>query len=170
MGNNCHGRATTTPAIRKKIQESTETIKALAQRYGINHNTVKKWRSRKSTEDQKCGPKSRSTTLTREEEAAIVTFRKDTKSSLDDCLYALKKEITTLTRSSLYRCLKRHNINKLPSTEKKKFATYPPPYVHVEITQVYTEDKKTLPICGHRSHHKILLCSYLQRSNSSDSC
>ena len=41
MGNKLHGRATTTPAIRKKIQESTETIKALAQRYGINHNTVK---------------------------------------------------------------------------------------------------------------------------------
>ena len=155
MGNKLHGRATTTPGYQKKIQESTETIKALAQRYGINHNTVKKWKKRKSTEDQKCGPQSRSTTLTRNEEAAIVAFRKHTKASLDDCFYTLKKEIPALTRSSLYRCLKRHDINKLPSAEnqkekkeKKKFATYPPGYVHVDITQVYTEEGKLYLFVG----------------------
>lgn len=152
MPNKLHGRATTTPAIRKAIQESTETIKALALKYGINHNTVKKWKKRTSVQDQKCGPESRSTTLTREEEAAIVTFRKHTQASLDDCFYSLKKNIPILTRSSLYRCLKRHGINKLPQTknekEKKKFKEYPPGYVHVDITQVYTEEGRLYLFVG----------------------
>ena len=37
-----HPCAKTTPRIRKEIQESNETILALAKRYNINHKTVLK--------------------------------------------------------------------------------------------------------------------------------
>jgi len=149
MPNKLHGRATTTPLIRKQIQESTDTIKVLAKRYNINQNTVLKWKNRKHVTDLRPGPPARSKALTRQEEAAVVAFRKHTLLPLDDCLYTLRKILPKLTRSCLYRCFKRHGINRLPhldkkplKKEKKHFKKYMPGYVHVDITQVYTEEGK----------------------------
>jgi len=143
MPNKLHGRATTTPTIRRTIRESKDTILTLAKRYGINPKTVLKWKHRKSEEDAPSGAPSRSKSLTAEEEAVVISFRKHTLLSLDDCFYTLKKIIPHLSRSCLYRCFKRHGMGKLPVEEqpkaqKKKFKTYPPGYVHVDITQVYT--------------------------------
>ena len=123
MSNKIHGRATTTPAIRKAIQESTNTILTLAKRYGINPKTVLKWKHRKSVKDQRPGPEAKSTSLTRTEEAAVITFRKHTLLPLDDCLYALQKTIPHLTRSSLHRCLQRHGISRLPHLDEPKKKT-----------------------------------------------
>jgi hypothetical protein len=47
----------------------------------------------------------KSSVLSIEEEAIIVSFRKHTLLPLDDCLYALRPTIPHLTRSSLHRCL-----------------------------------------------------------------
>ena len=60
MGNKLHGRATTTPLIRKQIQESSDSIKALARLYNINHNTVLKWKNRGHVTDLRPGPVARS--------------------------------------------------------------------------------------------------------------
>jgi transposase-like protein len=57
MGQVLHGTATTTHAIREKIQDSQESLVKLAKRYGINPKTVQKWRKRESVEDLKCGSK-----------------------------------------------------------------------------------------------------------------
>ncbi len=84
MGQILHGRATTTIAIRKAIQESDESIQKLAKRYNINHRTVIKWKKRKDVLDQKPGPKPKSTVLRTEEEAIIVAFRNHTQLGLDD--------------------------------------------------------------------------------------
>jgi DNA-binding FadR family transcriptional regulator len=46
MGQLLHGSATTTEAVRRVIQHSQESLRALAKRYGINQKTVAKWRSR----------------------------------------------------------------------------------------------------------------------------
>jgi len=51
-----HGSATTTAAIRRAIQHSQESLRALATRYGINQKTVAKWRHRGSTDDLPTGP------------------------------------------------------------------------------------------------------------------
>jgi transposase-like protein len=48
MGQVLHGSATTTEAIRRAIQHSEESLRALAKRYGINQITVAKWRKRAS--------------------------------------------------------------------------------------------------------------------------
>ena len=48
MGQVLHGSATTTEAIRRAIQHSQESLRALAKRYGINQKTVAKWKQRNS--------------------------------------------------------------------------------------------------------------------------
>ena len=146
MGNLLHGRARTTPEIRKAIQESNESILKLAHRYGINRLTVMKWRKRKHTSDLKSGPKKpRSTLLTEAEEICCFTFRKHTQLGLDDCLYNLKQLFPKLTRSSLHRCFKRHGVNLIPKAETqkektKKFKKYEPGFLHIDIAQVRTEE------------------------------
>ncbi len=103
-----HSSATTTQAVRRAIQNSQESLRTLAKRYGINQKTVAKWKKRTSVDDLTTGPKNpRSSVLSPQDEAAIVAFRKRTLLPLDDCLYALQPSIPYLTRSSLHRCLQR---------------------------------------------------------------
>ncbi len=139
MGQILHGSATTTEAVRRAIQHSQESLRALAKRYGINQKTVAKWKNRGSVADLPTGPKEpRSTVLSVEDEAVIVAFRRYTLLPLDDCLYALQPTIPHLTWSSLHRCLQRHGISRLPDVEgdkpaKKKFKNLPDrllPYRH----------------------------------------
>src|ERR687898_2612363 len=148
MGQVLHGSARTTEAIRRAIQHSQASLRALARRYGVNPKTIAKWRARASVADQRTGPKDpRSTVLSPEDEAIIVAFRRHTLLPLDDCLYALQPTIPHLTRSSLHRCLQRHGIARLPDTEgdkpgKKRFASYPIGYFHLDIAEVSTEEGK----------------------------
>ena len=142
MGQVLHGCATTTEAIRRAIQHSQESLRALSKRYGINPKTVAKWKKRSAVADLPTGPKEpKSTSLSLDDEAIIVAFRKHTLLSLDDCLYALQATIPHLTRSSLHRCLQRHGISRLPDVEdgkgiKRKFKTYPIGYFHIDIAEV----------------------------------
>lgn len=148
MGQVLHGSATTTAAVRRAIQHSQESLRALARRHGINPKTVAKWRARASVSDLPTGPRSpASTVLTIEEEAVVVAFRRHTLLPLDDCLYALQATIPRLTRSSLHRCLQRHGISRLPQVEgdkpgKKAFKAYPIGYFHIDIAEVQTAEGK----------------------------
>ena len=90
------------------------------------------------------GPKERqSTTLSADEEAVIVAFRRHTLLPLDDCLYALQATIPHLTRSSLHRLFQRHQISRLPTTEgtqpRRRFKDYPLGYVHIDLAEVWTQ-------------------------------
>jgi transposase InsO family protein len=148
MGQVLHGSATTTEAVRRAIQHSEASLRALAKRYGINQKTVAKWKRRTSVGDRPTGPKeARSTVLSLEEEAIVVAFRKHTLLPLDDCLYALQPSLPHLTRSSLHRCLQRHGISQLPQIEgevsvKRKFKAYPIGFFHIDIAEVRTEQGK----------------------------
>ncbi|MCA3151296.1 MAG: IS481 family transposase [Rhodocyclaceae bacterium] len=148
MGQVLHGSATTTEAIRRAIQHSQESLRALARRYGVNPKTVAKWRKRTAVADLPTGPREpKSTVLTGDEEAMIVAFRRYTLLPLDDCLYALQPTIPHLTRSSLHRCLQRHGIGRLPDVEgdkpaKKKFKSYPIGFFHIDIAEVQTAEGK----------------------------
>src|SRR5215211_5991354 len=148
MGQVHHGSATTTAAVRRAIQHSQESLRALARRYGVNPITVAKWRARASVADRRTGPKDpRSTVLSPEDEAIIVAFRRHTLLPLDDCLYALQPTIPSLTRSSLHRCLQRHGISQLPETDgnkpqRSRFKRYPIGYFHIDIAEVRTEQGK----------------------------
>ncbi|MGA0542623.1 IS481 family transposase [Neotabrizicola sp. VNH66] len=148
MGQVLHGSATTTEAVRRAIQHSQESLRALAKRYGVNQKTVAKWKGRTSVADVRTGPtEPRSTVLTPEEEAVVVAFRRHTLLPLDDCLYALQPTIPHLSRSSLHRCLQRHGISRLPEVEgdlpeKRKFKAYPIGFFHIDIAEVHTAEGK----------------------------
>src|SRR5664279_1317962 len=126
-----HGSATTTAAVRRAIQHSQESLRALAGRYGINQKTVAKWKHRTSVSDLPTGPKEpRSTVLSMEDEAIVVASRRHPLLPLDDCPYALQATLPHLTRSSLHRCLQRHGLSRLPETndpqtKKQHFKAYP---------------------------------------------
>jgi len=148
MGQVLHGSATTTEAVRRAIQNSQASLRALAKHYGINQKTVAKWKKREAVSDLPTGPKTpKSTVLSIEDEAIIVAFRKHTLLPLDDCLYALQPTIPHLTRSSLHRCLQRHGISRLPEVAgdkpaKKKFKSYPIGFFHIDIAEVQTAEGK----------------------------
>ena len=148
MGQILHGSARTTEVVRRAIQDSKESLKALSEKYGVNHKTVSKWRKRDFVHDAPMGPKSaRSTVLSPEEEAMCVALRKHTLLPLDDCLYTLQDTIPHLSRSALHRLFQRHDISRLPDVQgdkpaKKKFKKYPIGYFHIDIAEVRTEEGK----------------------------
>lgn len=144
MGQILHGTATTTYAIREKIQNSEESIAKLAKRYNINPKTAHKWKRRESVEDLKCGRRpGQGSVLSAVDEAVIVETRRKTLLPLDDLLDLLQPQIPALTRSNLHRCLQRHGVGRqrdlLPDEEKtavKAFKTYEPGFLHIDTAQI----------------------------------
>ena len=172
MGQILHGSARTTEALRRAIQHSQASIRALARRYGINPKTIAKWKRRTTTADAPMGPKApRSTVLSKEEEAIVVAFRKHTLLPLDDCLYALQATIPHLTRSALHRCLQRHDISRLPEIEgekpsKKKFKTYSIGFFHIDIAEVRTEEGKLYLFVAIDRTSKVAFARLLAKANT----
>jgi Integrase core domain len=171
MGQVLHGSATTTEAVRRAIQNSQESLRALATRHGINPKTVAKWKKRTSIADLSTGPKNpRSTVLSADEEAVIVAFRRHTLLPLDDCLYALQPTIPHLTRSSLHRCLQRHGIGRLPDVEgdkpaKKKFKSYPIGFFHIDIAEVQTAQGKLYLFVAIDRTSKFAFAQLVEKAN-----
>lgn len=156
MGNIHHANARTTARVRQEIQNSQESIAALAARFGINQKTVLRWKHADGVEDKKSGPKNpRSTVLTEAQEEIICEFRRLTKFSLDDVLISLKEKIPALTRSNLHRCLQRHGLSRLPEGDgaslkasKKKFKEYDIGFVHIDITEIRLGKQKLYMFVG----------------------
>jgi hypothetical protein len=72
MGQILHGSAATTGVVRRAIQRSSDSLRALSKRYGINPKTAPKWKKRTSVADLPTGPRTpRSTVLGVEDEAAV---------------------------------------------------------------------------------------------------
>lgn len=172
MGQVLHGSATTTEAVRRAIQDSQESLRVLASRYGINPKTVGKWKKRETVKDRKTGPRDPSSTvLSREEEAMIVAFRRHTLLPLDDCLYALQATIPHLTRSSLHRCLQRHGISRLPEVEgekptRKKFKIYPIGFFHIDIAEIRTAEGKLYLFVAIDRTSKFSFAQLVDRANT----
>ena len=139
MGQVLHGSARTTEAVRRAIQHSQASLRALARRYGVNPKTIAKWKARASVGDRRTGPKDpRSTVLSPEDEAIVVAFRRHTLLPLDDCLYALQATIPHLTLSSMNSCLQRHGISRLPETDgdkpqRSRFKRHPIGFFHIDV-------------------------------------
>jgi hypothetical protein len=112
-----HPGATTTPSIRRAIQASEEQNIVLARRFRVNRKTIAKWKARESTADERMGPKNpRSNLLSREDEAIILAYRWRTRLALDDAHLRLRRLMPNLSRSALYRCLKRYGLSRIGPT------------------------------------------------------
>ena len=78
------------------------------------------------------GPKrARSSLLTLHDEAIILAYRWRTRLALDDAHFRLKRLMPKLSRSTLYRCLKRRGLSRIGSTKTC------PPLTTVAITGPY---------------------------------
>ena len=163
MGQVLHGSATTTEAVRRAIQHSQASLRALARRYGINQKTVAKWKRRTSVADRPTGPRDpRSTVLSNEDEAIIVAFRRHTLLPLDDCLYSLQATIPHLTRSSLHRCLQHHGIARLPEVEggdlgQKEIRVLSDRLLPHRQHRSANRGRQALLVCRHRSDQQVRL-------------
>jgi transposase len=108
-----HPRARTTRAQRKRIQKSEGSDRALAAKFHVNVKTVAKWRKRCSTNDASMGPRH-APWFNEAEEALIVVARKFTRLSLERELAALRRVLPGLSRSRLYRCLRKWGVSRIP--------------------------------------------------------
>ena len=142
MTRKLHPCARTNAKLRREIQQSGESDRAVAARLGLNPKTVAKWRNRTTTEDARMGPKRPvSAVLSAAEEALIVVFRKHTRLPLEVCLAHLKPRIPTLSRSALHRCLERHGVSRIPRGLAEK-----PPKVDLETQSAhFTIEVCTMP-------------------------
>jgi hypothetical protein len=140
-----HPSSRTTPAMRRQIQESSESNRSLARQFGVNRKTIAKWRGRSTVAEAPMGPKpALSSVLSKAEETLIVVYRKYTRLPINDCLRRLKSMIPKLTRSSLHQCLKQYAVHRLPKGYGQK---HPPPergeWPHFTI-QIHLLDGKYL--------------------------
>jgi transposase-like protein len=72
MGQILHGSATTTGVVRRAIQRSSDSLRTLSKRYGINPETVAKWKKRAGARGSSHGSAHpRSMALSIEDEAVI---------------------------------------------------------------------------------------------------
>lgn len=138
-----HINAKTNVQIRSAIQKSDETIMELCERYNLSKSTVEKWKKREDLKDKSSRPHNLRTVLTEVDEWIICEVRKSTLLPIDDLLNVMKEFVPVLTRSNLYRCLKRNQLDKLEELlpvdevdnkdETKPFKNYEPGYVHIDI-------------------------------------
>ena len=136
-----HKNARTTPAIRAEIAASTDSVVALAQRYGISEETARKWKKRTSVHDASHTPHRLQTTLTTAQERVVVELRRTLLLPLDDSLAVTREFICPkATRSGLDRCLRRHGVGNLdalkpaqPAPVSKTFKAYEPGYLHIDL-------------------------------------
>ena len=148
MGSVLNGSARTTPRVRAELQGAHASTRALAAQYGLNPKTVAKWRRRTTTADAPMGPRvRRSTVLSPWEEAVVVEFRRRTRLPLDDVLGRLRETLPRLSRSALHRCLRRHDISRLPRAEERasqrgRFAETTLGYVHIDSCELRSAEGK----------------------------
>jgi hypothetical protein len=89
--------------VRRAIPHRQERLAKLAKRDDLHPKTVAKRTQRTPVHEAPMGPKPpRSTVLTREEDALMVAFRRQTLWPLDACLYAWQATRPHVTRAALH--------------------------------------------------------------------
>jgi transposase len=135
---NLHANATTTPKVRAYIQTSTAPVAELAEELGVSEPTVRKWRDRKTVQDRSHCRRRLGQSTSAQEETLICDLRRDVGLSLDDIVEVMRRCINgALSRSSIYRCLKRYGLSgrvKPPEPEKAgRFTEQGFGFVHIDL-------------------------------------
>ena len=134
-----HKNATTTPAIRAAIQAAEGSDYELARRFKVSRDTIRKWRKRDTVQDGSHTAHRLQTTLNADQEALVIYLRTHLLLPLDDLLAVVQEFIEPrMSRSALDRLLRRHGHSRLPAPKPvesthKKFKTYTPGYVHIDV-------------------------------------
>jgi len=144
-----HANARTTPKTRAYIQNSPLSVTKLAQELGVNETTIRKWKDRSSINDRSHTRHNLNQSTTCEEEEIIIELRQKVGLSLDDITEVIHRCVNPkLSRSSLYRCLKRRDAMKRQdepgssTSLTQKFDDTPCGYVHIDLKHLTKLNKK----------------------------
>lgn len=142
-----HSNAMTNINIRQQIQASKTSNEEIAMQFGVSTQTVSKWRNRDFTNDMSSNPHSIEYGISEIERALIVSIRSAAWVPLDEIFETLLEHNPEISRSAVYRCLVREDLNKVPKEVKqkaKKFKEYDPGFLHIDVTYLpKLEGKKT---------------------------
>jgi len=135
---NLHANATTTPKVRAYIQASTAPVAELAEELGVSEPTVRKWRNRKTVQDHSHCRRRLGQSTSVQEETLICALRSDVGLSLDDIAEVMRRCVNgALSRSAIYRCLKRYGLSgrvKPPAPETPgRFTEEGFGFVHIDL-------------------------------------
>lgn len=137
-----HANARTTPAIRAEIQASDQSVATLAKQYGVHETTIRRWKFRSSQADRPHTRHNLGQSTSSEEEALITGLRRDVRLGLDDIHEVMKRCVNPkLSRSAVYRCLKRYNLASkasiaLPEATPEPIGTFEETafgFVHIDL-------------------------------------
>jgi transposase InsO family protein len=132
-----HSNAKTNLNIRFQLQNNSATNSELSSRFKISEQTVSKWKNRNFLHDVSSKPINIKYALNDLEKALAITLRTSSWASIDEVWETLLEVNSSISRSSVYRCLKKENINIVPQEKKdkaKKFKEYEPGYLHIDVT------------------------------------
>lgn len=102
-----HANATTTPRVRKYLQESDKSDRELARELGISVTTVRRWRNREQTADRSTTPVVVHKAMRHEQIVLINALREILRAPLDDLLFMVVEGLEIpLSRATLNRYLK----------------------------------------------------------------
>jgi len=135
---NLHANATTTPKVRAYIQRSAASVAELAKELGVSHVTVQRWKTRDQTHDRSHCRHQLGQSTTLEEETLICELRQTVGLSLDDLVEVMQRCVNpSLSRSAIYRCLKRYGVSgrmKADNAESAgKFEETRFGFVHIDL-------------------------------------
>lgn len=132
-----HANATTNIHIRREINKSNLPNTVLAGQHKVSLNTVSKWKKREFMEDASSRPHHIEYALTPVQEALVVSIRNTTWASREDIAEMMSGSGTSVSISSVYRCLVNNGINRKPKEARQayaKFKEYTPGYIHIDVT------------------------------------
>ena len=135
-----HANARTTPAVRAEIARSSEATGALAQRYGVSTETIRKWRRRgpEDCRDRSSRPRKLPWKASEEERAAVCALRRATGFPLDDLTFILTHFLPRLNRDAVHRILRAEGLGRLaPASHPRQpvgsFKEYELGFVHLDV-------------------------------------
>lgn len=132
-----HANARTTPRTRALIQGSDLPVRVLASQFGVSEVTIRRWRTRADVQDRSHRPHRLKISLSPFEEQLAGELRCLVRLSVEEVAEVLKRCLRpTISRSAVYRSLKRHGLNQLPSepaSPPARFEPTPAGYVHIDL-------------------------------------
>lgn len=137
MKQSYHTNAKTNLHIRGELQNNSASNSELAIRFNTSKQTISKWKNRDFTEDVSCKPHNIEYALSDLEKSVVISLRRSSWVSIDDVWENILEINPKISRSAVYRCFVKENINKTPAEQRekaKKFKEYEPGYLHIDVT------------------------------------
>ena len=133
-----HANATTTPRVRAYIQSSSLSVRELSRELGVSELTIRRWRSRDSVADRSHKAHHLAISLSPLEEQLVLELRSDVGLGLDDIVEVMRRCVRAgLSRSAIYRCLRRHGVAARPAIPAVdppgRFAATAFGFVHIDL-------------------------------------